>query len=325
MIRMIQFVATVALALTLAACDGNDSNNSGEIERLEAALKEAREMAMDLESELAAAQVAQPALEAALKEAQARVTTLEAELNELRSELVAMEAEQMAQEDARARVKILEEELEELKIELARERERLVILEAALEEALAGSEQLGIYDVGARFAYDTDYGEQLVAEVLGETTHRGRRVVIMSTNIQLSEDNTCHGGDTDYRDWQTGSWVACLKDGEVLGEIIPHWGERRFPLLTGDTWELEVEWVDHVNGPDYGSSWTAVWGVTACDIEITVPAGTFSTCTVSDGGGNETYWYAMEDGLFVRYSGSGVDLELSDYDLTPLPSERGAM
>ena len=315
MIRMIQFVATVALVLTLAACDGNDS--SGEIERLEAALKEAQEMVLDLESELAAAQVAQPVLEAALKEAQARVTTLEAELQELKAEMAALEAAQMVQEDAQARVKILEVELEELKAELEKERERLAILEAALEEALAGSEKLGIYDVGARFAYDTDYGEQLVVEVLGETTHRGRRVVMMSTNIQLSEDSACYGNDVDYRDWQTGSWVACLKDGEVLSEIIPHWGERRFPLLAGDTWSLEVEYIDHVHGPDHGASWTAVWRVTACDIEITVPAGTFSTCTVSDDGGNETYWYAMEDGLFVKYSGSGVALELSDYDLTP--------
>lgn len=272
MIRLIRFALIVTLALILAACDGNDRDNSGEIERLEAALAEAQERVTTLEAELEASKTSGTAL----AEAQGRVMTLETEL--------------------------------------AKARERVLILEAALEEALAGSEQLGIYDAGAIFTYDTQDGGKHVREVVGETMHRGRRVVEMTTNIQLSEESSCHGGNADYVDWETGSWVACLRDGEVLAESIPHYGERRFPLLAGDMWTVEVEYVDHVN-PDYSGTWTSAWEVEACDVVLTVPAGTFSTCRVS--GGNEAYWYSMEDGLLVKYVGSGVDVELSDYDLTP--------
>ena len=192
--------------------------------------------------------------------------------------------------------------------------EKVTTLEMALADALAGTETLGIYDAGAIFNYDTDYGEAYVREVVGETTHRGRRVVEMTTNLQLPEDSSCHGNDADYLDWETGSWVACLRDGEVLAEMIPHYGDRRFPLSAGDTWSIEVEYVDHVN-PDYSSAYTQTWEVEACNVELTVPAGTFSTCRVSSG--NEAYWYTIEHGLFLKYVGSGVDVELSDYDLTP--------
>ena len=349
MIRMIQLVATVALALTLAACDGSD-NNREEVEELKTALAEAEEKVMTLETALAEAGASKAEVETALEAVQGKVMELEAALAEAEEKVTAQEmalaeagtskAElETALEAAQGRVMALEATLAEAQekvttLETALEatgtseaqmeaafemalkaaQEKVTTLEMALADALAGTETLGIYDAGAIFNYDTDYGEAYVREVVGETTHRGRRVVEMTTNLQLPEDSSCHGNDADYLDWETGSWVACLRDGEVLAEMIPHYGDRRFPLSAGDTWSIEVEYVDHVN-PDYSSAYTQTWEVEACNVELTVPAGTFSTCRVSSG--NEAYWYTIEHGLFLKYVGSGVDVELSDYDLTP--------
>ena len=273
MIRMIQFVITIALVLTLAACDGSDNNNREEVEELKTALEAAEEKVMELE----AVQGRVMALETALAEA----GTSEAELE------TALEAAQ----------------------------EKVMALETALADALAGTETLGIYDVGAMFTYVASDGREFTEEVVNtEAMHRGRRVVEMTTDYVL-EGDSCSGMDAKYLDWETGSIVACLLNGEVIWETIPHLAGRRFPLIAGDMWSVEVEYVDNVG--DHSGSFTSAWEVEACDVEVTVPAGTFSTCRVSATNWDEVRWYATEDGLFVRYSVGELVTELSDYDLTP--------
>ena len=108
MVRMIQLVVTVALVLTLVACDGDD-NNREEVEELKAALAAAQEKVMELE----AAQGKVMELEAALEEAQGKVMTLEAAL----AEAGTSEAE--------------------LETALAEARDKVMALEAALTEVLA--------------------------------------------------------------------------------------------------------------------------------------------------------------------------------------------
>ena len=287
MIRIIQFVATVAMALALVACDGNDNNNREEVEELKAALEVAEEKVMELEAGKGRAM----ALETALAEAQEKVMTLETALAEAGTSEAGLETA------------------------LEAAREKVMALETALVEALAGTETLGIYDVGAMFTYVASDGREYSEEVVStETMYRGRRVVEMTTDY-VKEGDPCSGLDVKYVDWETGSFVACLLDGEVLWEAIPHLAERRFPLLAGDMWSVDADYVDHVN--DASGSFTSAWEVEACDVEITVPAGTFSTCRVSATNWDEAHWYAMEDGLRVRVSVGELVTELSDYDLTP--------
>ena len=50
----------------------------------------------------------------------------------------------------------------------------------------------------------------------------------------------------EYRDLDTGNWVACLRDGEVLAELTPHLGFLRFPLAAGESWSQWASWKDHV-------------------------------------------------------------------------------
>ena len=109
MIRTIQFIATVALALILAACGGDDNNNREEVEELKAALEAAEEKVMELE----AVQGRVMTLEMALAEAQDKVMMLETAL-----------AEAGTSKD-------------ELETALAEARDKVMALEAALTEVLA--------------------------------------------------------------------------------------------------------------------------------------------------------------------------------------------
>ena len=189
----------------------------------------------------------------------------------------------------------------------------------AISPAEAGPEQLGVFDVGARHTYiKSDTGVYDV-EIVGETMHRGRRVLETATTIEWPEGYSCHGQDADYWDWETGSWVACLRDGEALVEAIPYHGESRIPvrqagdipLQAGDKWTVDVQYINYVH-PDGSNTSTQNWEVEACGVEVTVPAGTFSTCRVSNERG-EVNWFARENGLRVKVVLGGTIIELIAY------------
>ena len=159
-------------------------------------------------------------------------------------------------------------------------------------------------------------------EYVDYVMHNGRWVLVVFNDAAQPETSACHGMTHEYLDLETGNWVACLRNGELLGELTPHNGFFRFPMKLGDRWTQTMSWTDHVN-PSRSSiaPFSHTYEVEACGIEVEVPAGRFTTCRVRfveasySNIVDETRWYDPDLNLVVRTDWDDVVYELWDYAL----------
>ena len=167
-----------------------------------------------------------------------------------------------------------------------------------------------VYAVGSSWTVDqTANGE----------THRTTSTIVEKRDIDGREADvhaqdspsrdpagTCDGANGSIHDAVTHNWMACLKDGEVLGSYTPHSGQYDWPLEVGKVWRAQRTWTDNLNPQWSGPGWEE-FTVVAWE-EVTVPAGTFMaykvvrTRTSWQAGGDEyiTNWYAPDFGGGVK-------------------------
>ena len=190
------------------------------------------------------------------------------------------------------------------------------------------------HGLGTTLSYVVAGTTDVLAEVefVGYALHNGRWVLVVFNDPPQPEDSACHGMTHEYWDLETSNWVACLRDGEVLGELTPHSGTLRFPMVAGDTWSQVMSWTDHVRS-EYSSNGTFrhSFAVKECGVEVKVPAGEFTTCRVemmvrgnSGDVVHETRWYDPALDLVVKTDAGGVVYELWDYDLNGSPLRFGS-
>ncbi|MDD9997866.1 MAG: hypothetical protein OXQ89_09000 [Rhodospirillaceae bacterium] len=179
---------------------------------------------------------------------------------------------------------------------------------------------LGIHGVGSYWTYTVSNGATITSEIIDRIEHRGREMLMMAidnSSVATRPGETCHGADADLLDVETGSYVACLKDGRVLGEIIPHDGRFSFPMAVGNTWSAVTFWEDNVN-PDWSSGpFFRTWEVVAYE-SVTVPAGTYMAFRIDYlvEGSDLSIWYAPVEKFPVKQIYRGDVYELSDYSVT---------
>ena len=189
------------------------------------------------------------------------------------------------------------------------------------------------HGLGTTLSYVMAGTTDVLAEVeyLDYAMHNGRRVLVAFNDPPVPEDDPCYGMTHEYWDLKTGNWVACLRDGELLGELTPHSGFFQFPMIVGDKWTQVMSWRDHVH-PEHSSN--ALFGhtytVEECGIEVKVPAGEFTTCRVRFVEASypdivpETRWYDPDLDLVIRTDRDGAVYELWDYELNASPLRFGS-
>ena len=138
--------------------------------------------------------------------------------------------------------------------------------------------------------------------------------------------NPCDGADGHWIDAATHSWMACLKDGQILGNAYPYLGDTEWPLKVGNRWRTPYVWMQQ-DGQEY-ELWEE-YTIFAYG-EVTVPAGTFMAYKigltgVSYPGYYTELWYAPEvRGVVKRsqqYAGDSPEVsfafvsELVSYEL----------
>ena len=228
----------------------------------------------------------------------------------------------------------------------------------------ADNPSLGAHGVGSYWTYTVSNGDTLTMEITDRIERRGRETLVMAIegNMYVIENTPCleydfeiddyvacteddidafYGGDPlgllemstycqeyneELYDAETGSWVACLRDGKVLNENVPHDGRFSFPMAVGDVW---INGVFHVNTIDgYSGAHVSIWEVIAYE-SVTVPAGTFMAFRI-DYNPEDKYWaknphriwYAPGEKSWVKMLRSGTMYELSDHSViehTPDP------
>ena len=184
------------------------------------------------------------------------------------------------------------------------------------------------HGLGTTLSYVAAGTTDVLAEVefLDYAMHNGRRVLVVFNDPPVPEDDPCHGMTHEYWDLETGNWVACLRDGELLGELTPHVGFFRFPMTVGDKWTQEMSWTNHAH-PEHSNDapFSQTYAVEECGIEVKVPAGEFTTCRVRFVEASysnivpETRWYDPDLDLVIKRDRDGVVYELWDYDLNTPP------
>ena len=173
-----------------------------------------------------------------------------------------------------------------------------------------------VYAVGSSWTYDfTANGETVrdTSTIVGKRDINGREVDVHAIS-QPNRDpgGACDGANGNMYDAVTHNWMACLKDGAILGSLSPHSGQLAWPLEVGKRWRAERTWTDNVLHPDWSGPGWEEWTVVTWE-EVTVPAGTFMAYKVVRTGTSwETTsedvnitWYAPEfggsiKGVFVR-------------------------
>ena len=136
----------------------------------------------------------------------------------------------------------------------------------------------GAYGVGTTSTWDHTLNGETVrytATIVEKRQHNGREVYVNSDSMPGRDPGfPCNGANGSLWDVESDSFVACLKDGEVLASDDPYHGRYNWPLEVGKTWRTEYAWTDNTINPDWsGPSWEE-WTVVGWE-EVIVPAGTF--------------------------------------------------
>lgn len=148
-----------------------------------------------------------------------------------------------------------------------------------------------------------------VDRVVGQTTHRGRDVLIVD---QTYDDYLWL---RRYVDIETGNVVAELdQDGVIMEEWIPHTGILQHPLNleVGASWEAEFQHILDGGEPED----RVVEFEVAEFIELTVGAGTFDAyLIVETETGESVWWYAPEVVYPIKGSGEDEDGSLTEWEV----------
>ena len=194
-------------------------------------------------------------------------------------------------------------------------------VEIMMDPNAPATEAPPVYAVGSSWTYDqTVNGDtQRHTNTIVEEREVNGRVVHVAAKSPPNRDpgGTCDGANGDTFDAVSHNWMACLKDGEILGSLTPHSGQFEWPLEVGKTWRFQRTWTDNVNPQWSGPGWEE-FTVVAWE-EVTVPAGTFMAYKVvrtktswqTRSEENNIIWYAPEFGGSVKgmssyYTSSGL-------------------
>ena len=194
-----------------------------------------------------------------------------------------------------------------------------------------------VWMVGSVWTYDqTTNGEtrRHTNTIIEEREVDGRLIHVVAKSPPNREPGgTCNGANGELFDAVTHNWMACLKDGEILGSLSPHNGHYEWPLEVGKNWRFQRTWTDNVNPQWSGPGWEE-FTVVAWE-EVTVPVGTFMAYKVvrtktswqTKSEENSIVWYAPDFGAGVKgtsayYTNSGLvenRWEMVDRDPMELP------
>lgn len=192
----------------------------------------------------------------------------------------------------------------------------------------ADNPSLGAHGIGSYWTYTVSNGDTLTMEMIDRIERRGRETLVMEIggNISATRNDACQGYDEELYDAETGNWVACLKNGKVLNEVVPHDGRFSFPMAVGDLWVNPAFWINNVI--ESGGTYTSSWEVIAYE-SVTVSAGTFMAFRIDYGIPNASpelqkslddnptrIWYAPTEKFWVKTIYNGDTYELSDYSVT---------
>ena len=167
-----------------------------------------------------------------------------------------------------------------------------------------------VYVAGSSWTFDhTVNGEtqRHITTIVEKQEIDGRQVDVHTVSpANRDPGGTCDGANGNLNDAVTHNWMACLKDGEILGSLSPHSGQYQWPLEVGKSWRSVRTWTDNLNPQWSGPGWEEFM-VVAWE-EVTVPAGTFMTYKVvrtktswkTVGGEKSVNWYAPEFGAVVK-------------------------
>ena len=178
-----------------------------------------------------------------------------------------------------------------------------------------------VYAVGSIWTVDQTLNgdvQRHTHTIVEEREVNGRVVHVASKSPPSSDPGgACDGANGDMFDAVTHNWMACLKDGEILGSLSPHSGQFEWPLEVGKSWRFQRTWTDNVNPQGSGPGWEE-FTVVAWE-EVTVPAGAFMAYKVvrtktswqTQSEENSIIWYAPEfggsvRGMFAYYTGAGL-------------------
>ena len=186
--------------------------------------------------------------------------------------------------------------------------------------AQSDNPSLGSHGVGSSFTYIGENGVTTTDEIIDRIQHQGREMLLVETDggELVSESDSCYGMDAQLWDAETGSWAACLMDGEVLAEYVPHSGQFAFPMAVGSIWSHAASWIDS-RYPDYSGPSTLVRQVEGFE-EVSVPAGTFMAFRIALIAASFDFeswmvWYAPAEKLIVKTNINGFVSELFSYEL----------
>ena len=198
-------------------------------------------------------------------------------------------------------------------------------LDAVLSRLPEPSQGMGIQDIGTSWTYKVN-GVSSTATLTGYRQRWGQDLLEITFDKTLQAEGACNGRDGDLWDAKTNSWTACMKDGKVLAEDIPHDGRHRPPFTVGKTWTHASFWEDYVKPEESGGPAVKDWEVTAYEV-VTVEAGAFAAFRIEIVGANfeyspQTFWWAPSIRSVVKADYDGTIAELVDYDL--VSNETGA-
>jgi hypothetical protein len=198
----------------------------------------------------------------------------------------------------------------------------LVVHNSPPENVTAGSpeanEEFWFPGVGSEMDYRmTVNGDisNITLRVVEEGVFEGHPVYFLSIDreepgFDTTAGNPCGRATIDVWSAVQNTWLACLKDDQVLASALPgtHWGHH--PLFVGKRWTATYEWRDRTGGGPRGQS-TITREVKAYEA-VTVPAGTFDAfrieivnyrwnginVAVPDWG--ETWWHSLESDTSIK-------------------------
>ena len=180
---------------------------------------------------------------------------------------------------------------------------------------------MGAHGIGSYWTYTVSNGDTVTMEITDRIERGGRETLLMEIggSISATRNDACQGYDEELYDAETGSWVACLKNGRVLEEVVPHDGRFSFPMAVGDFWVNAAFWISNVN--ESGGTHISTWEVIAYE-SVTVPAGTFSAFRIDFNPESEystgnpfRIWYAPTEKFWVKSLYNGDVYELSNYSV----------
>lgn len=163
------------------------------------------------------------------------------------------------------------------------------------------TEAPGNYGIGTTRTWDhTLNGDTIryTSTVVDRREHEGREVYVLSDSPPGRDPGfPCDGANVYMHAVETSSFVACLKDEEILASVSPYVGRYNWPLQVGKNWRAEFAFTDNAIHPDWSGRTWEEWTVVAWE-EVTVPAGTFMAYKVLR---TKTEWEVTDEDVGIHW------------------------